>query len=120
MPAWAENAWFNQAWVGTAWATVTVPPVIETVQPQGGGGGRRKRRWKTTEELLKELRLLREEPEWKIVPVPEIHEIHAQKIELDYDSIYVRGVSEIIKRQQDIEKKRKRKRKMQDTMMLLS
>ena len=117
MAAWATGAWASDAWYGTAWAEETV---VTTTPVVSWGRGKYRRKWKTTEEILKELR---SEREWKYVPIPEppsVSIVQAVRTDLDYDAIATKLVNQLIERQREYESKvLEKKRKKAISLMLL-
>lgn len=86
--------------------------VVEVVSSRpGGSSGRRRRKWKTTEEIVRELRA---EREFKFIPAPEVE---ITKIEIDYDLISRRVLERLFEAQRQL--KAKRRKKMAASMMLL-
>lgn len=81
----------------------------------GGSSKRRPRRWKTTEEIVEELRA---ERAFRYVPAPVEPKPFPMELrnDLDYDAISKRVAEELIKRQARIDRA---KRKKAAVMMLL-
>lgn len=114
MSAWSANAWFSTAWYSGAWASVTTTPSVSW------GRGKYRRKWKTTEEILNELRA---EREWKYLPIPEQPSVSIAQIvrtDLDYEAIATKLVNQLIERQAEFERKvLEKKRKKAISLMLL-
>src|SRR6185436_816063 len=105
MAAWASGAWKSDAWVGTAWALDTVAPTVTVTVQRGGSSKRKRRKWKTTEEILEDLR--EEQEAIKYVPAPKIK---TSPLELNYDLISSKIVEKIISQQLDEDRRKKRKK----------
>ena len=94
---------------------------VVVATPSGGGSSRRRKRtWKTTEEVLDELR---RKDEFRYISAPETPTEPIASIvrsEFDYDSIEARIVESLIRKQEQITQERaKRKRKSKAASILL-